>query len=349
MEGPRFSPWGQQGRRSIEDYPSPLCRVDLSVVVPVFNEEQNLPLLHAELQAALAPLGRPYELIFVDDRSHDQSFAVMLNLARSDASVRLIRFRARCGQTAAMQAGFDHARGRYVITIDGDLQNDPADIPALLAKLEQGFDVVAGWRKQRQDGFVLRRLPSRIANRLIRWVTRVSIHDTGCTLKIFRRDLLDRMPIYAEQHRFLPAISSAAGARISEVVVNHRPRRFGKSKYGLGRATRVLLDLLVVRMLATSSQRPLSFFVLLTSPLLFLGLYQLGSLAWLFFQGGANSQWGGQVKFSFLLVFMTCFFYFMLGLVAELAVKASGMHRGRHQRALLRVQETEVALASSAR
>lgn len=314
----------------------PVEPVDLSIVVPVFNEEQNLPLLHAELVAALQPLGRSYELIFVDDRSRDRSFDVLMELARHDPHTRLIRFRARCGQTAAMQAGFDHARGRYVVTLDGDLQNDPADIPRLVEKLEEGYDVVAGWRRNRHDGFILRRLPSRIANRLIRAVTKVSIHDTGCTLKIFRRDLLARMPIYAEQHRFLPAISSAAGARVSEVVVNHRPRRFGKSKYGLGRATRVLLDLLVVRMLATSSQRPLSYFVMLTMPLLIVGAYQLTSLVYAAFGGDNNSQWTGQLRFSFLLVFMTCFFYFMLGLVAELAVKASGMHRGQSARVLVR-------------
>lgn len=310
--------------------------VDLSIVVPVFNEEQNLPLLHAELLAALVPLGRRFELIFVDDRSKDRSFDVLLELARHDPHTRLIRFRARCGQTAAMQAGFDHARGRYVVTLDGDLQNDPADIPRLLVKLEEGFDVVAGWRKQRHDGLVLRKLPSRLANRLIRAVTQVSIHDTGCTLKIFRRELLERMPIYAEQHRFLPAISSAAGARITELPVNHRPRRFGKSKYGLGRATRVLLDLFVVRMLATSSQRPLSYFVLLTMPLLLFGGYQLASLVAAAWNGDSDSQWVGQLRFSFLLVFMTCFFYFMLGLVAELAVKASQMHRGQSARVLVR-------------
>lgn len=315
---------------------APEMSVDLSIVVPVFNEEENLPLLHAELVAALGPLGRSYELIFVDDRSRDRSFEVLMELARRDPRVRLIRFRARCGQTAAMQAGFDHARGRYVITLDGDLQNDPADIPRLLEKIEAGYDVVAGWRRNRHDGFVLRKLPSRIANRLIRSVTRVSIHDTGCTLKIFRRELLERMPIYAEQHRFLPAISSAAGARIAEVVVNHRPRRFGKSKYGLGRATRVLLDLIVVRMLATSSQRPLSYFVKLTLPLLLIGAYQFISLAAAAFSGDTGSQWTGQLRFSFSLVFMTCFFYFLLGLVAELAVKASQMHRGQSARVLVR-------------
>src|SRR5262249_18425815 len=158
------------------------------------------------------------------------------------------RFGARAGQTAALAAGFDHARGEIVVTLDGDLQNDPSDIPLLVAELERGFDIVAGWRKERQDGLFLRRLPSRLANRLIVWVPGRRIHATGCTLKATRRELVDKLPIYAEQHRFLPVLSAGSGARVSEVVVRHRPRRFGRSKYGLSRLTRVLLDLLVIRM-----------------------------------------------------------------------------------------------------
>lgn len=307
----------------------------ISVVVPVFDEEQSLPLLHEEIARALDAAGAAWEVLYVDDRSDDGSLARMLELRARDERVRVLQLRMRSGQTAAMQAGFDHARGRVVVTLDGDLQNDPADIPALVARLEQGYDVVAGWRKQRYDGFVLRRMPSRIANRLIQWVTRVPIHDTGCTLKAFRRELLERMPIYAEQHRFLPAISAATGARVCEVIVNHRPRRFGHSKYGLGRAMRVLLDLLAVKMLGSFSQRPLSFFGLLALP------FALAAAAVLVdaLVSGIGTAWGSRLIYGFTLLFLSVPYFLLLGLVAELAVKASGMHRRRDARVLARLQE----------
>jgi len=309
--------------------------VEISVVVPVFDEEENLGLLHAEIAAALAPLGRSWEVIYVDDRSRDRSFEVMLDLRRRDRHVRIVRFRARSGQTAALAAGFDHARGAVVVTLDGDLQNDPADIPRLVAALEEGFDVAAGWRKARHDGFVLRRLPSRIANRLIMWVTGVRIHDTGCTLKAFRRALVEKLPIYAEQHRFLPAMSAGSGARVTEVVVNHRPRRYGRSKYGLGRATRVLLDLLSIKMISSFSQRPLQYFALLSLPFFGLLLLFLGAAAANYGEINFNNSWGSVVLVVFTLFFMLCLFFVMLGLLAELAVKASGMHRARVHRILV--------------
>jgi glycosyltransferase involved in cell wall biosynthesis len=206
---------------------------EISVVVPVYDEEDNLPILHQELATALSGSGRSWECVYVDDGSRDRSLAVLLRLRAQDPRrIRVVQFARNAGQTAALAAGFDHARGEIVITLDADLQNDPADIPALVAKLDEGYDIVAGWRKQRHDGFVLRKLPSRIANRLIAWTTGVGIHDTGCTLKAFRTDLVRNLPIYAEQHRFLPAMSAGSGARVAELVVNHRPRRFGHSKYG---------------------------------------------------------------------------------------------------------------------
>jgi glycosyltransferase involved in cell wall biosynthesis len=307
--------------------------IDISVVVPVFDEQSSLELLHEEIRRSLDACGRSWEVLYVDDRSSDGSFRTMLDLRRADAHVRVIRLRMRCGQTAAMQAGFDHARGRVVVTIDGDLQNDPADIPALVQRVEQGYDVAAGWRKQRYDGFVLRRMPSRIANRLIRIVMRVSIHDTGCTLKAFRRELLERMPIYAEQHRFLPAISAAAGARVCEVVVNHRPRRFGRSKYGLGRATRVLLDLMALKMMTSFSQRPLSFFAALAAPFALAAVVVLCTML----LSGVTLQtaWSLRLVYGFTLLFLSVPYFLLLGLLAELAVKASGMHRTRHARVLV--------------
>lgn len=309
--------------------------VQISVVVPVFDEEQNLRILHAEIAQSLASMNTTWEVIYVDDRSRDQSLAVMIDLWKHDPHVRVIQFRGRSGQTAAMAAGFDQANGEVVVTLDGDLQNDPADIPRIVAELDKGFDIVAGWRKSRQDGALLRKLPSKVANRLIAWVTGVRIHDTGCTLKAFRRELVKSLPIYAEQHRFLPAMSAGSGARVSEVVVNHRPRRFGRSKYGIGRATRVLLDLLSIKMISSFSHRPLQYFALLTMPFVlamgvFLTMWAVTSESVTFDNG-----WGRVVLITFTLFFMLCMYFLMLGLLAELAVKASGMHRPQNTRQLV--------------
>jgi len=308
----------------------------ITVVVPVYDEEASLPALHAEIAAALTAFGRPFEIVLVDDRSADRSLQVMLAIQRADPRVRVIALGGRSGQTAAMAAGFDHARGSVVVTIDGDLQNDPADIPALVAELESGFDLVAGWRKSRQDGFVLRRLPSFVANRLIALVSGVAIHDTGCTLKAFRREVVERLPIYAEQHRFLPLLSAGIGARITERVVNHRPRRFGRSKYGLGRAFRVLLDLLVVKMVSSFSQRPLSYFALLALP--FAGLFGIAFVTAVLHADRltVDKRWGNVALFTALVLLMICVYFLMLGLLAELVVKASGMHRSRSHRPLAR-------------
>jgi glycosyltransferase involved in cell wall biosynthesis len=313
--------------------------VQISVVVPVFDEEPSLTPLHAQIAAALNGMRVAWEVIYVDDRSSDGSLRVMRELKKHDPHVRIVQFRARSGQTAALAAGFEHTRGSVVVTLDGDLQNDPADIPRLVEELRRGYDIVAGWRKTRNDGFVLRRLPSRIANRLIAWVTGVKIHDTGCTLKAFRRELVERLPIYAEQHRFLPAMSKRSGARVTEIVVNHRPRQFGRSKYGLGRATRVLLDLLSIKMLASFSQRPLQYFALLTLPFAILLIAFLASCLVSHEQINFDSGWGQVAVIVFMLFFMTCLFFIMLGLLAELAVKASGMHRARQHRILVTTLE----------
>ncbi len=309
-------------------------RPALSVVIPCFDEQENLPVLHAELVAVLEGIGRTWEIVYVDDHSRDRSLAVMLGLRRDEPRVRIVAFQHQAGQTAAMAAGFEQARGELVVTLDGDLQNDPADIPALLARLDEGFDVVAGWRKRRQDGFVLRRLPSILANRLIARVTGVPIHDTGCTLKVFRRTVIEAMPIYAEQHRFLPAISARSGARVSELVVNHRARRFGRSKYGLGRATRVLLDLLTIKMIASFTGRPLQYFALLALP------FALGTVVLLVTglteHDGALSGTTGQILvLAYLLTFMACVYFLMLGLLAELAVRASNLHGDRTRNRIL--------------
>ncbi|MEJ2735714.1 MAG: glycosyltransferase family 2 protein [Anaerolineae bacterium] len=237
--------------------------MDISVVVPVLNEEENLPILHQRLTEALAGNGYSYEIIIVDDGSTDRSFNVMQALQARDDHLRIVRFRRNYGQTAAFAAGFDRALGDVVITLDADLQNDPADIPALMAKIAEGYDVVSGWRVDRQDRFLDRRLPSMVANRLIGWTTGVRIHDYGCSLKAYRRDVLTDVRLYGELHRFIPALAHAAGARVTEVPVSHHPRRYGKAKYGLSRTLRVILDILAVRFLMSYSTRPIHIFGLL--------------------------------------------------------------------------------------
>lgn len=302
---------------------SPLA---ISVVVPVFEEEDNLAPLHSEIARALDALAEPAEVIYVDDGSRDRSLAVLLELRRTDRRVRVVQFARNAGQTAAMAAGFDHARGDVVITLDADMQNDPADIPRLVAELRGGWDVVAGWRKERHDGFVLRRLPSLIANRLIALVTGVAIHDTGCTLKAFRREVVEGMLIYAEQHRFLPAMAAGNGARVTELVVNHRARRFGRSKYGIGRATRVLLDLMSIQLTAKFSHRPMQFFGLIAAPfaaiLVVFLVYCVVHADTIHF----DNAWGRVALITFMLLFMVCAYFLMLGFLAELAVRASGLY-----------------------
>lgn len=231
----------------------PTTAPELSIVVPMYEEEDNVQGLHDALVAGLRGLERTYEVVVVDDGSRDDTYAVLARLAAVDERVKIIRLRRNYGQTAAMAAGFDHARGRVIIPMDGDLQNDPADIPLLLEKIDEGYDVVSGWRHDRQDGF-LRRLPSRMANWLIGRVTGVRLHDYGCTLKAYRAEIVEETRLYGEMHRFLPALAHQAGARITEVPVRHHPRVAGRSKYGLGRTLKVLLDLLTVKFLSVSTK-----------------------------------------------------------------------------------------------
>jgi len=279
-------------------------------------------------------MGLRWELILVDDCSADGSHKVALEIRKGDPHVRLVRFSRNYGQTAALAAGFDQSRGEVVVTLDGDLQNDPADIPRLVDCLRGGFDVVAGWRKQRQDGFVLRRLPSIIANRMIAVVTGVAIHDTGCTLKAFRREVIERLPIYAEQHRFLPVMSQGSGARVTEMIVNHRPRLFGSSKYGIGRAWRVLLDLMAIKLISQFSQRPLRYFGFLS--MLFMlfggffagvGLFSIGDQQGPLEQNWTVNSWEQIVLSVTILIWMLMVFFALLGLLAELVVHSSGMHK----------------------
>lgn len=234
--------------------------MDLSIVVPVYNEEENIPALYDQLTAVLEPLHLDYEIICADDGSKDRSFDLLKALAERDPRVKVIRFRRNFGQTAGFSAGFDYASGDVVITIDADLQNDPASIPLLLDKIAEGYDVVSGWRVNRQDAYLSRKLPSRIANWLISRSTGVQVHDRGCSLRAHRLQVVKEMRLYGELHRFIPDIAAWIGARMVEVPVTHRPRRFGKSKYGLNRTLRVILDLITVRFLQGYSTRPIQIF-----------------------------------------------------------------------------------------
>lgn len=253
--------------------------MELSVVVPVLNEEESLPHLYQRLTEVLAPSGYSYEIIVIDDGSTDRSYDILTELQSRDEHLRVVHFRRNYGQTAAFSAGFDRARGDMVITIDADLQNDPADIPALMAKLAEGYDVVSGWRVDRQDRFLDRRLPSILANRLIGWATGVHIHDYGCSLKAYRREVLADVRLYGQLHRFIPALAHAAGARVTEMPVSHYPRRYGKAKYGLSRTVKVLLDILAVRFLMSYSTRPIHIFGLLGLLSLLAGGLMLSYLA----------------------------------------------------------------------
>ena len=254
--------------------------LDLSVVIPVYNEQESVTHLVEELHAALDGLGQSFELVLVDDGSTDRTWPIMLGLADRDPSLHLVQFRRNFGQTAAMQAGLDASRGRRIVTMDADLQNDPADIPAMLQKLDEGYDLVAGWRKHRKDPFLNRKLPSMLANRLISIATKVKLHDYGCTLKAMTSDVGKELRLYGEMHRFIPAVATWVGARILELPVNHRARRFGSSKYGIGRTLRVVLDLITVRFIQSYLTRPMQVFGLA-------GLVSLGAgfavCAWLAF------------------------------------------------------------------
>lgn len=234
--------------------------VEISLVIPVYNEEDNLIPLYEKVVEVLDPLGITFELILIDDGSRDRSLDRLRGLVDRDPRVVAVELRRNFGQTAAMAAGIDVARGEFVVTLDADLQNDPADIPAMLMRAREGFDIVSGWRKDRKDAFVSRTLPSKIANRLISRITGTHLNDYGCTLKVYRREALSGLNLYGEMHRFLPALVARDGARIDEMPVNHLPRLHGESKYGIGRTFKVILDLLTVKFLSSYSTKPIYVF-----------------------------------------------------------------------------------------
>ena len=294
---------------------------ELSVVIPVFNEAPNLEPLSRELFSTLDAWGRPYEIIFVDDGSEDETFAILSRIHAAHPGVVAIQLRRNFGQTAAFAAGFAAARGRLIATSDGDLQNDPRDLPVLVARIDEGYDVVCGWRKDRKDPFVSRRLPSMLANRLISWATGVRLNDYGCSLKVFRAEVVKSLRLYGELHRFLPALASEQGVRIAEQAVNHRARVHGRSKYGIGRTMRVVLDLMTVKFLLSYSTRPLQIFGLVGVPMGLAGAAILGYLGTLRLLGLASlNERMPLVTLGMLLVFIGLQFI-TLGLIAELQAR----------------------------
>ncbi|RMH04082.1 MAG: glycosyltransferase [Nitrospirae bacterium] len=296
--------------------------IAVSIVVPIYNEEDSVEPLYESIRQVCDSLPRAYEIVFVDDGSRDRSYELLKELHARDPRVKVVRFRKNYGQTAAMAAGFRAARGEIVISMDGDLQNDPCDIPRLINKLEEGYDVVCGWRKDRKDKLVSRKIPSRIANWLIGKITGVPIHDNGCSLKAYKKAVIKHVALYSELHRFIPAMSTLTGARIAEIVVHHHPRRFGQSKYGISRAWRVLSDLFLIKMLTGFSSRPALWFGIVSVPPILLGMSCVG---WFVTWDGAS------VIFPTIAFLCFCLagHLVMLGIIGEFIVQTS-LYRPAH-------------------
>lgn len=301
-------------------------KIDVSVVVPVFNEEESLPPLYAALKRELDALGKSYEMVFCDDGSSDRSLAILEDMAAKDSAVKVVAFRRNFGQTAAMDAGFKFAAGDILIPIDADLQNDPKDFGRLLAEIDKGYDVVKGWRLKRQDSYLTKTLPSRIANRIISRFTGVNLHDYGCTLTAYKREIMQNVNLYGEMHRFIPVYAHWAGGRVTEIPVTHHPRKFGQSKYTLKKTFRVILDLLTVRLLVGYATKPLYFFgrfaMLGFLAALCSALIVVGKKAF-----GGPEFWGGPPVFTDPFFYSTIFFgivgmqVILIGLLAELNVR----------------------------
>jgi glycosyltransferase involved in cell wall biosynthesis len=287
--------------------------IAISVVVPLFNEEACTPLLYERITAVMATLGARYEIIFVDDGSRDDTFAIARDLAGRDERLRVVKFRRNFGQTPAMAAGIEQARGRVIVTMDGDLQNDPADIPRLVRGIEAGHDIVVGWRRRRKDRLLTRRIPSRVANWLIGKVTGVAIRDNGCSLKAYRADVIRNVALYSEMHRFIPAMADVTGARVREISVRHHARRFGESKYGLSRIWKVLIDLVGIATIRSVSRAPVRWFAWLAVPFMLIGTaVSLVALAAGAAAGGAFSVVFAATGLTFLSLSVSLLFYGML-------------------------------------
>jgi len=294
--------------------------MNVSVVIPIYNERDNVRVLYRQLTSVLEPLGKSYEIVFVDDGSNDGSRDALRSLAATDSHLKLVLFRRNYGQTAAMQAGLQLAGGEVIVTMDGDLQNDPADIPMMLAKLAEGYDLVHGWRKNRQDAWFSRKLPSRMANWLISKTTRFPIHDLGCTLKAIRRELARELELYGEMHRFIPILAAQRGARCVEVVTRHHARQFGQSKYGISRTLGVILDLITVKYLLDYFASPMKLFGVLGLLCTALGgMAGLTTIAMKLF--GGFDMTGNPLLLMTLFSWLTGLQFFSLGLLGEVSAR----------------------------
>jgi glycosyltransferase involved in cell wall biosynthesis len=299
----------------------------ISVVIPIFNEVEAISPLSRAVKAVMERMKTVYEVIFVDDGSNDGSGDVLQSLAKDDKRIKVIQFRKNFGQTAAIAAGVEHAQGEIIVTMDGDGQNDPRDIPRLLEKLEEGYDVASGWRKNRKDPLFKRKFPSAVANKLISWLTQVRLHDYGCTLKAYRRDILRDVRLYGEMHRFIPAYASWVGARITELEVSHHPRKHGRSKYGLSRTTSIILDLITILFLQRYSTKPIRLFGGAGMTLFILGIFTG------LFVLVRRILWGGvwispMILIAFLFITMGVMFV-LLGLIAEIIIRTYHESQGK--------------------
>lgn len=302
--------------------------MDISVILPIYNERENLVPLLDEIDAALGPLDRPYEVIAVDDGSRDGSTKLLRELAETREPLRVVVFRRNAGQTAAFDAGFRHASGDIVVTMDADRQNDPADIPRMIEKLDEGFDFVTGWRKNRKDGMFLRKVPSKIANWVIRKITGTQIHDLGCSLKVYRRHVTDEMKLYGEMHRFISVIADGLGARVAEVEVHHRPRVAGVSKYGLKRTVKVLLDLVTVSFMRRYQTKPIYVFGGLGFASGVLGTALCGVVLWQKFQFDAYVH-RNPLFLVAIMAFLMAFQFLGTGLLAEMIARTYFESQGK--------------------
>ncbi|MDW8115131.1 MAG: glycosyltransferase family 2 protein [Geminocystis sp.] len=309
--------------------------MDLSIVVPIYNEEDNIPILIQSIEESLKDTGYEYEIVCVDDGSQDCSLKILKNLAMVNPRLRVVALRRNYGQTAAMAAGFENSRGQFIVTLDGDLQNDPADIPLLLAKLQEGYDLVSGWRRHRRDDTITRVVPSKVANWLISRITGVALHDYGCSLKAYRKELIDDLNLYGELHRFLPVLAYIEGARITEIPVTHHPRRFGKSKYGLGRTFRVILDLFTIFFIKKFLTRPMHIFGFFGLISLFLGFIIGAYLSFLKLALGESIGDRPLLILSVLLV-LAGVQLFSFGLLAELLIRT---YHESQKRPIYRIRE----------
>lgn len=293
---------------------------DCSIVIPVFNEQNNLPILYPRLKEVMAELGRSYEIIFIDDGSTDQTFLALKKIHAQDKKVKVIQFKKNFGQTAAISAGFDHAQGKVIITMDSDLQNDPRDIPKLLTKIDEGFDLVNGWRMRRHDPFISKKIPSYFANKFISYITGVKLNDYGCTLKAYKREVVENVKLYGEMHRFIPALASWMGASIVEIPVRHHRRKYGRSKYGLTRIIKVLLDLVTVKFFLTYQTKPIYIFGSFGIVLLLIGCLSFSVAA---FQKLFLGVWVHRNPIMLLAIFFTILGIqsVMMGLLAEISIR----------------------------